>query len=128
MRLVRKRLSWLAAGWIVLQAAAVLAGPAVLYASSVMQGAEPCECPGATPGQQCPMHRHHTVHPTDTPRCAMSSALSQSEASLLTVVASGAMPAMSPVFAPSDDIERIGVAVTVAIDGVRLPDSPPPRA
>jgi len=76
--------------WLTVQLMALVSAPIALKAMSVSADEAACDCPGAAPGQQCPMHRQHgSDHHEQEARCAMRSALSQSNATLLVLATPG---------------------------------------
>src|SRR5207253_10488601 len=97
MRRCRRRLSWVASGWLALQLAAFAAAPIGLCCAhtedATTSAAKPC-CPGIAPGQVCPMH--HTREGART--CTMRTACLAGDAALLQLFTiPGFVPATSSI-------------------------------
>ena len=125
---LRRRLSWIAAAWLVCQAAGFAAAPVTFGARAIATAGDACDCPGRAPGQACPMHSHGAARNEDDNTCRLRNACAPDEAALLTLVGGvGVTP--EPAAMLSD---RIAVALDpIVIDTIvhnDLPDSPPPRA
>ena len=129
MQVVRRRLSWLVVMWLFVQLVALVSAPIALKAMSVSADEAACDCPGAAPGQQCPMHRQHgSDHHEQQARCAMRSTLNQSNAALLVLATPGVVPQSR--FAPHVPEHVDPLVTTLAFEPSRseLPEFPPPRA
>ena len=127
---LRGRLSWLVAGWIVIQTTMLFASPVAIYASASAQDSD-CACPNASPGAQCPMHKHggsHHESSEQSPRCAMRSALPDVSALMISAVATGVVPQsrfVSDIQFEFTDLHIRSSSISSRID---LPEAPPPRA
>jgi hypothetical protein len=121
MSVIRGRLSWLVAGWLLCQAAGLATAPA-LVAIGVDQDA--C-CPGLAPGQACPMH--HKANPGDR-TCTMRSACQPPDAALVSMAGGiGVLPHATDIviaFAPGEPLDALGLS---ARSRAARPESPPPR-
>src|SRR5437879_3899867 len=99
MRLLRHRLSWLPAVWLVFQIA-VIAAPLVAATGSAIE--EACTCPGGVHATTCPMHHGGPAKAGGTTdsaskqsaaRCAMHNAEPPSELALLALAGgAGVLP------------------------------------
>ena len=134
MPLVRNRLPWFVAGWLTLQLVALCVAPVALRASfisgisGISVGERTCSCPGAEPGQQCPMHRQHgDGHHEERGRCAMRGTLGQSQAVLLVLAAPGVVPQNRYVPHVPQQVARLVFGQTVTVSRSELPEFPPPR-
>src|SRR3990172_6883675 len=85
MPLARRHVSWLAAGWVLLQLAAFVTAPVVLSARPRSDAAplEHCTCPDAVPGRACPMHHGRT--PDKQSDCKLRNPCIPSDAALLSL-------------------------------------------
>ena len=126
MVLVRRRLSWLIAVWLLCQIANVTAAPFTFCCQNVATaGDEDKCCPGLLPGQVCPMH--HTKEGERT--CKMRSSCVGSDAAIVSLaVSSSGLPASTPVVSAFELGERVRLAPQSAILRTARPESPPPRA
>jgi hypothetical protein len=122
-------LSWLVAGWLCCQMAALLAAPMVLNAAGVTShiGEETCDCPGAVPGQSCPMHpRGKTRESTST--CVVRNACPPTDAALISLIGGlGVLAAGLTLAADAPFCEEIPSRGDAAPARTELPESPPPR-
>ena len=128
MSFVRKRLSWLVAGWLVLQGTALFASPLAFGAGDVSTEDVACDCPDAMPGAQCPMHRSQVAHHDDETRCSMRSALLPTDLALAVFTAAGAVPVVQSVQEVATSFETVTTADDVVVSLADFPDSPPPRS
>jgi hypothetical protein len=128
MRLVRRRLSWIAGLWLVCQVAALAAAPCarcpMSHEASAADANDGC-CPGVAPGQYCPMH--HTRE--GGRKCAMHASCGSDTAALASLADGLGLPALSDAV----DVTTSTAASLAAIDSTTIvrvtpPDSPPPRA
>ncbi len=128
MPLVRNRLPWLVVGWLTVQLTGLCVAPVALRASAISVGESACSCPGAEPGQQCPMHRQHgDGHHEERGRCAMRGTLGQSDAVLLVLAAPGAVPQNRYVPHVPQHVARLIAGQTATVSRSELPEFPPPR-
>jgi hypothetical protein len=119
--LIRRRLSWLVAGWLACQAA-MLAGAPALAAMGVDQDA--C-CQGLAPGQTCPMHQSRAGDRT----CKMRSECPRADFALISMLGGlGILPDTT------DSVTTFEPGVIVAhrdrshSANSSRPESPPPRS
>src|SRR5262245_48325358 len=77
MRRIRRRLSWLIAGWLICQTASLTAAP---IGTALGLGTDAC-CAGLGPGQTCPMHHSRAGDRT----CKMRSACPRADFALVSL-------------------------------------------
>jgi hypothetical protein len=126
MVVVRRRLSWAVAVWLLCQIANVAAAPLTFCCQNVATAADDEECcPGLLPGQVCPMH--HTKEGERT--CKMRGSCTGTDASLLALaIGFGDMPE------PTVTVSAFAVGVPPRVAPVSAllrtdrPESPPPRS
>jgi hypothetical protein len=121
------RLPLMAALWIFCQMAAFAAAP-LIFAETMAMTAPlgGCDCPGATPGQACPMHDAPATD--DTSNCHMRGACATADVALLRLAGGVGLPSRPTV----ENIE-LGAASFASRDlnpiaRPDVPDAPPPRA
>jgi hypothetical protein len=123
MTRLRRSLGRLAVAWLLVQSAALAAGPAIV----AITAEDPLECTCAHGGHTyCPMH--HKSAPSST-RCQMSSSGNGDAAvlsSLFTPV--GVLSSPVVVCAPQPRITIVAADVTRTSARPASPDPPPPRA
>ena len=119
LALIRARLSWFVATWLLLYAGvgAVVARNAIL---------EACSCSGmAAAGQMCPMH--HSA--ASTSRCRLMTGQANSDLAFWSMFApTGVMPARTIAWfalLPSRHFDSHSIT---PLDRSDVPDAPPPRA
>jgi len=130
MQWIRKPLSLLVAGWLVIQLATLVAAPIVLGGSGVVHtasGDANCTCPpGTAPGLTCPMHS--SPH-GDAPTCRIRSTSGPSDAALLSLVGGlGVLPLSRSVPYVAPVAAAVAIPPVALIGRSELPESPPPRA
>jgi hypothetical protein len=135
MTAVRRRLSTIAAFWLLLQLAGIVV-PSTLSAFGFAAAEALCNCPDVEPGALCPMHhtpssRSHstsTSKPADAERCRIQNARAPIDAALLSLAGgtgilatvAGHKPPMPPAATViAETVDRLSRAYS--------PDSPPPR-
>jgi hypothetical protein len=130
----RARLVWFVATWLFVQLGTSAAAAVILQASSIAADEAVCQCPGATPGAMCPMHRNHgrdhdAKRDADTEKqCAMRGAATQSDAALLGWVASGAMPELTPSLSAPLLAGAFVLTGDPLSSRAAVPEAPPPRS
>lgn len=121
MLVVRRRLSWLIAGWLTCQIA-VIAGAPAFAALGIDQ--DPC-CRGVAPGQTCPMHQTRAGDRT----CRMRSDCPRADLALISIVSgAGILPGATHLLTTFDAGSSIGERASLAVNRPDRPDAPPPRA
>jgi len=128
MSFVRRRLSWLVTGWLILQGTALFAAPLTFSAANVSAEDVACDCPDAMPGAQCPMHKSRAADHDDETRCSMRSALLPTDLALLSLTPTGAVPVAQVVEQVATTFETITTGDRAVVSHTDLPDSPPPRS
>jgi hypothetical protein len=126
---VRRRLAWVACGWLACQLAGVVAAPVVLWHLAASNDDRDCDCPVA-PGQACPMH-HGGNHEgrQDTSTCHLRNAFPTSDAALLSLSGgSGILPRPTTTVSVFDAGAVVLSGTPSAVLRVYRPESPPPRA
>ncbi len=119
---MRRFLRTLTGVWLACQLVAVVS-PLTLFADRFGIDQASC-CPGIGPGQICPMHHKNAADRT----CKMESACAHHDASLLTIVATGAVPVLLSTPSPVSDTAVGGVPSASTLSLAVRPDAPPPRA
>lgn len=122
---LRRRLSWILSGWLLMQLVGIVAPVALAAAGIDLE--ETCTCPGVEHGATCPMHHPATRTKTDdSTRCTLRSATAPVDAALLSLGVVGVVPSIASV---SVEIRPTPVVTIVRslIGRSELPDSPPPR-
>jgi hypothetical protein len=127
---MRRYLTWIIAGWLSCQVGAVVAAPFVLTATTATSSGAPvvCTCPGALPGQACPMH--HPEHaPPPSGGFLLQNPCAPSPAAMLFLAGGLGLPIAPPVIgALAPSIEQPSSSPTAFVTRPSTPDSPPPRA
>lgn len=112
MRSVRLLRS-IAAAWLTCQLAAVCVAAAALC------------CPGAEPGEICPMHQAKPAEST----CKMRAACEPLDASLVALASGlGDLPHLSTSFIPLQSLEPVSAVTPSPLARADVPDAPPPKA
>lgn len=124
---IRRRLSWILAGWLAFQLAGIVA-PVVLSAAGHSAGDSLCECPGTEPGAACPMHHGQAPRHDDANRCRLENTCAPTDAALLSLAGGiGVLP--QSMSAEIQAVEAsVGATGSILITRTELPDSPPPRS
>ena len=129
---IRPHLPWLILSWILLPGGTAFASAVALLASSAAADEMICECPGASPGQQCPMHRHnvsgHGRAPLDRGQCAMRGVQTDVDLALLSFTVSAAMPLGVQALDTPAAAESVAAGSPLLSSRSVYPDLPPPRA
>jgi hypothetical protein len=121
MLVVRRRLSWLIASWLVCQVA-VIAGAPAFDALGIDQ--DPC-CRGVAPGQTCPMHQTRAGDRT----CKMRSDCPRPDFALISIISgAGILPGATHLVITFEAGTSIGGNPSLAVNRSDRPDAPPPRA
>jgi hypothetical protein len=122
---LRKRLSWIACGWLCCQLSLLTAAPAALCAHP-LEAADAVTCTCIHTGNaECPMH-----HPKSQKRgCECRNTTDPDAASLVSLIGPIAVLAATPHRLAPPAIAKSPVRpITQFIDFVAPPDGPPPRA
>lgn len=126
---IRRRLSWVLSGWLVLQLAGMIA-PVALAASGHPIDEELCTCPaGMEQGATCPMHHGPKANDAaGSSSCSIRSTQSAVDAALLSLMGcAGLLPASTPLDAPV--VEPFPIVSTESSPSrTELPDLLPPRS
>jgi len=119
LALIRARLPWLVATWLLLYA-----GAGALVARSAI--IEACGCSGmVAAGQMCPMH--HTA--ASTARCRLISGDDRSDLAFWsTLVSAGVLPARGVAPLSRIPVRYFNTRSSPLIERSDVPDAPPPRA
>jgi hypothetical protein len=118
LALIRARLPWLVATWVLLYA-----GVGVIVARNMI--VEACSCSGLAAGQMCPMH-HNTASPS---RCRLVSGQASSEPAFWSMFApTGVMPDRTIASHSLRSSHRVDSLSSIPIERPDHPDAPPPRA
>ncbi len=125
MRTFRRRVVWLAMGWLLFQATGLTTTPAVVCSDCLMRRDQVPECcRNLKPGQTCPMHPQATGEPA----CHLGTTCSVHDPSLLALVVGLAAPpaARLPMagIAPAGRVADVDVST---LGRVVLPELQPPR-
>jgi hypothetical protein len=127
MRRFRLHIPGLVAAWLVCQGVALLVAPVALQSGTAVVDGGDCDCPGARPGQFCPMHQspNRAEHREGT--LALQNACSPTDAALISLgIGLGVLPASN--LQPAErQLGAIVVLPIVSLTRSELPDSPPPR-
>ena len=119
---VRRRISWVLAGWLLCQLAGT-AAPLLFAAQAAIE--ELCFCPDAEPGAACPMHQKKAP----SGGRELKSDCSPTDAALLALAGgAGILPEPLTLDTSADVLQRVSILVTQPASVVSHPDSPPPRA
>jgi hypothetical protein len=122
MGVIRRRLSWLIAGWLVCQIASATGAP--VFAALGLD--EDACCRGLAPGQTCPMH-HHSRENDRT--CKMRSACPRGETAILALAGGvGILPDATDVVTAFVLGEPVASPRPAPVTRTTRPESPPPRA
>ncbi len=126
MLLVRHRLSWLIAVWLLCQIANVTAAPLTFCCQNVASAGDEEECcPGLLPGQVCPMHHAKKGEPP----CQMRGSCVSGDTAIISLAVGAGVPASpTPTVSIFDLGERVFPAPQSSILRSDRPESPPPRA
>jgi len=117
---IRRRLSWLVAGWLMCQCAGVLAAPVTLGCHTTKDAC----CTNLKPGQTCPMHHQREGDRT----CKMRSACSPADLALLTLTtALAVVPQPTDVVIAFNPGESVSPDTRAFIARTPRPESPPPK-
>jgi hypothetical protein len=125
MQPLRRRLSWMLAGWLVIQLVTIVAPVALVAAGVSLE--ETCTCPGVDHGATCPMHHPSSAKSKDANQCAMRSAAAPADVVLLPLSVIGLLPSPATVAIEMTPVPVI-ITVSALVGRTELPDSPPPRA
>ena len=126
MRVMRHRLSWMAAVWLFCQAsmAAAVSGVICLDGASTAAPAS-CTCTHAA-GGECPMH--HTRQASPSSRCSCRGTDADSVGAILSLLGSNAVPSIPQTLSPVVRTARLVAPSPIdRPDPSSVPDSPPPR-
>jgi len=122
MRVIRVRLSWLIAAWLVCQVAGLTTAPVL----AVSGHTEDVCCQGLAPGQTCPMH-HHSRDGDRT--CKMRSACPRGDAALLSLIGGvGILPPATQVVIAFESGVSVVARDQLSHTHSTRPESPPPRS
>jgi hypothetical protein len=124
MTRLRRSLGRFAVAWLLVQSAALAAGPAI----TAITTEDPLECTCAHGNHTfCPMHHKSAPSPT---RCQMRSADASDTAVLSSLFGSVGVVSSSPVAvsAPEPRVTFVVEAVKATAARPASPDPPPPRA
>lgn len=124
VELARRRLAWIACGWLCVQLSLLTAAPLSLFANAPHADASmECTCVH-TGNTECPMH-----HPAKKSGCECRNTTDPDAASLVSLIGPIAVLAAAPSQMAPPAISKSPVRpVTQFIDFVAPPDGPPPRA
>jgi hypothetical protein len=82
-------------------------------------------CPGAAPGDLCPMHRLKQAEP----KCLMRAACEPTDAALVALsTGAGVLPHFSISFASLQSLEPVHAIALSTLARADRPDAPPPKA
>jgi hypothetical protein len=128
MRSIRRHLSWMLAGWLAFQFAAI-AAPVVLAASGAAFE-ETCTCAGSVHAATCPMHHGKDAAPKDqSNRCSVKNAYPPADFALLALAGgAGVLPRLLAIDVVDPSRTPISIQAETPSSRTELPDSPPPRA
>jgi hypothetical protein len=123
MYVIRRRLSWLVAGWLLCQISGLATSP-VLVAVGIDQDA--C-CRNLAPGQTCPMH-HKKANSNDR-TCKMRSACQPPDAALVSMSGGiGVLPHATDVVITFAVGQQLDSEFLSTLSRARRSDAPPPRS
>lgn len=81
-------------------------------------------CPGARPGDLCPMHRMKQAEP----KCLMRAACEPTDAALVALsTGAGVLPHFSITSGALQSLERVAAAEPSTLARADRPDAPPPK-
>jgi hypothetical protein len=127
MRRLRQRLAWIVGAWLVFQTSALMAAPVSMCAGAMVSVPEQsCTC-ALGGAMECPTH--HRAMPNPKSSCSCRSAADTSTAAVAALL--GPIAVLPPaigvavLFRSTHSMPSI---VATPIDGLTLPDAPPPRA
>ena len=118
---MRRFLRAFAGAWLAFQLVA-LVSPLTLFGDSFGIDQASC-CPGIGPGQICPMHHKSAADRT----CKMESACAHHDAALLTILATGALPAAPSTLHTASHRAADAAPAVSTLSRATRPDAPPPR-
>jgi hypothetical protein len=125
MVMMRRRLSMIAALWIVLQIAGASA-PLTLH------GAGPeaiCTCPSADHGATCPMHHPQGKAPAGDGHCQLRNGCAPADMALLSLAGGAGVPTPTTSIKPStSSADSLSPLQTARLSRPAAPDAPPPRS
>lgn len=128
---MRTHRRWFAGVWLLCQLAALAAAPVALGAAHLSVGAavvEQCDCPGAGPGDSCPMHPHGKPRESSSD-CRLESACPPTDAALLSLLGGMGVPCDTGTDADVDGpAEALVLCAVPARSRAAGPESPPPRS
>jgi hypothetical protein len=129
MSFLRRRLSWMLAGWLVFQIAGVLV-PVALAASGHGHDETVCTCPAGGHSTSCPMHHDSDQSRSEKPpQCVLQNAAAAVDVALLSLsTGGGILPQAMALDTGVGLVTSIITPSSVVTSRVELPASPPPRA
>ncbi len=134
MRDMRRHLSSLTTVWLLCQLAAFVAAPIVLGTPRLSAAAavEVCDCPGAEPGQACPMHKHGAEEKSDTAPwndCRLQSTCDPSSAALVSLMGTLGYLTAAANAVDYPEATRAAAITSHSPRGLAsIPEAPPPRS
>jgi len=122
---LRRRLSWIACGWLCCQLSLLTAAPASLFAHP-LRAADAITCTCVHTGSaECPMHRPKS----QKPGCECRNTTDPDAASLTSLIGPIAVMTSAPLHVtPASTTKLSDYSITRFVSFVASPDGPPPRA
>jgi hypothetical protein len=126
MRGIRRRLSWVIAGWLFVQLAGI-AAPVALAAAQYVD--ELCICPAGHEGASCPMHHGRTPPPSESEpgRCHVRNTGAPPDATLLSIAGVVAVIVTVPASHVLVTSAMVSTSESPVLTRTGLLDPPPPR-
>src|SRR5688572_19231044 len=127
---MREHLRWVVLAWLLCQAGALAAAPLALtaFAEPVAVEHVVCTCPGALPGNACPMH-HPEEQPRKTGGFLLQNPCAPSPVAMLFLASGIGLPASAAVtITLALSHERLHVVSALVAGQSEVPDPPPPRS
>jgi hypothetical protein len=127
VRILRRRLAWVAGAWLMSQVALFAVAPSALCATTLTGMASvQCTCPEGD-GQVCPMH--HPESKSNTKSCSCRST-NDSAAAIIASLFGPAAVLTAPINTaePAASSRRPLRVESHPFDSYLVPDAPPPRA
>lgn len=126
MSRLRRRLSWVFAGWLLCQSAAI-AAPLAIAAKSAID--DICGCPTGE-GATCPMHHKQASNSESKSHRLLQTACMPTDVGLLSLASGTGAQLPEPfVLTPFQHVSAaVAAPASQSVSRIDIPDSPPPRS
>ena len=126
MQALRRHLSWILAGWLVVQLIGIVAP--VALAAAGFGAVDECACPADMLGATCPMHHGAAAKHSDLNQCRLQNSAARTDIALLGVTGGVGVIPISPALPVDTNSTPVFVSDVTVVSALVAFDSPPPRS